>query len=68
MTQPIDFLELSGKSFLVFGVANRKSVAYSIGRTLTESGARVAYVVRGEAERAQVRKLFPEADIFLCDV
>ena len=39
MTQPIDFLQLAGKTFLVFGVANRKSVAYAIGRTLERSGA-----------------------------
>ena len=36
-----DFLNLSGKAFLVFGVANRKSVAWFVGRSLEEQGARV---------------------------
>ena len=34
----MDFLQLTGKSILIFGVANRKSVAWHIGRVLTEAG------------------------------
>ncbi len=45
----MDFLQLAGKSILVFGVANRKSVAFHIGRLLEEAGARVVYVVRSRA-------------------
>ena len=30
----MSFLTLAGKTFLVFGVANRKSVAWAVGRTL----------------------------------
>ena len=36
----MDFLQLSGKSILIFGLANRKSVAWHIGRVLAEAGAR----------------------------
>ncbi len=56
------------KSFLVFGVANRKSVAYAISRVLEEAGARVAYVVRSEEQREKVSKLLKERDVFVCDV
>ena len=68
MTANPDFLQLSGKTILVLGVANRKSVAYHISRTLDEVGAQVIHIVRNEAVREQVAKLFPGADIYLCDV
>ena len=45
----MDFLQLSGKSVVVFGVANKKSVAWHIGKTLESHGAKVIYVVRSEA-------------------
>ena len=41
-----DFLELEGKTILVMGVANRKSIAYKIGTTLAAAGAEVLYAVR----------------------
>ena len=34
-----DFLQLSGKTVLVFGVANRKSVAWFVAQSLEEAGA-----------------------------
>jgi enoyl-[acyl-carrier protein] reductase I len=68
MNSPLDFLQLTGKSFLVFGVANRKSVAYHIGRTLEECGARVVYVVRSAEQRDRVRELLGSAEVFTCDV
>jgi enoyl-[acyl-carrier protein] reductase I len=68
MNTPADFLQLSGKSFLVFGVANRKSVAYAISRVLEEAGAEVVYVVRNEEQRERVRSLLKDREIFVCDV
>lgn len=64
----MDFLQLSDKSILVFGVANRKSVAYHIGRTLAEVGANVVYVVQSEERRAGTAKLLGDADVYVCDV
>ncbi|MBM82388.1 MAG: enoyl-ACP reductase [Planctomycetaceae bacterium] len=64
----MDFLELSGKRILVFGVANRKSVAYHVGRLLTEAGANVIYVVRSNERCDSVRKLLDPAPIYVCDV
>lgn len=63
-----DFLQLTGKTILVFGVATRKSVAYHIATTLTEAGAKVVYAVRSEARRIAVSKLFPDSEVFVCDV
>ncbi len=68
MNTPADFLQLANKSFLVFGVANRKSVAYAISRVLEEAGARVVYVVRNEEQREKLGKLLKDRDVFLCDV
>jgi len=64
----MDFLQLGDKLILVFGVANRKSVAYAIGRVLSEAGAKCTYVVRDESVRQNVAKLLAEEDIFTCNV
>jgi enoyl-[acyl-carrier protein] reductase I len=63
-----DFLELAGKRILVFGVANRKSVAWHISRVLLEAGAEVVYVVRSAERREQLRPLVGEAAVLVCDV
>ena len=63
-----DFLQLADKTFLVFGVANRKSVAFHIGKTLEENGAQVVYVVRSEQRRESLRKWLPTAEVHVCDV
>jgi enoyl-[acyl-carrier protein] reductase I len=49
-------------------VANRKSVAYAIARTLSEVGANVVHVVRDVETRDRVAKLTDGADIYTCDV
>lgn len=63
-----DFLRLSGKRVLVTGVANRKSVAFHVGRLLTEVGAIVVYAVRSEQRREAVGKLLGDAPVYVCDV
>lgn len=64
----MDFLQLAGKRVLVFGVANRKSVAYRIANMLTEVGAQVVYVVRSAERKASVAKLLGDAPVYVCDV
>jgi enoyl-[acyl-carrier protein] reductase I len=64
----MDFLQLAGKRILVFGVANRKSVAYAVGRVLSEAGADCVYVVRDEAVRRNAAKLLAGEDVFACNV
>ncbi len=71
---PTDFLQLAGKTVLVTGVANRKSVAWHIAKLLTEADCRVIYSVRSEQRREQLAKLIGTAigqgadDILVCDV
>ncbi len=64
----MSFLKLDGKSIAVFGVANKKSVAYAIAKTLEEAGAKVIYVVRSEQRREQLAKLLEGRPIYVCDV
>ncbi len=64
----VDFLQLAGRRVLVFGVANRKSVAFHVGKVLEEAGTEVLYVVRSEERRESVAKLLGESPIFVCDV
>lgn len=64
----MDFLQLKGKTILLLGVANRKSVAFLIGKILTEAGADVLYSVRSQARAESVRKLVGDAPIYVCDV
>jgi enoyl-[acyl-carrier protein] reductase I len=63
-----DFLQLAGRTIVVFGVANRKSVAWHVGRVLQEAGATVVHVVRNEARREQLAPLVGDAEIYTCDV
>jgi enoyl-[acyl-carrier protein] reductase I len=62
------FLDIDKKSFVVFGMANKKSVAYAIAKTLMDEGAFVIHVVRSEERRQTAKKLFPDCPVFLCDV
>ncbi|MCF7686790.1 MAG: SDR family oxidoreductase [Cephaloticoccus sp.] len=63
-----DFLNLSGKTFLVLGVANKKSVAWFVAHGLEEQGAKVLYSVRSEARKASLNKLLADKPVFVCDV
>ncbi len=66
---PADFLQLAGKTVLVAGVANKKSIAWHVAKQLTEAECRVIYSVRSEARQEQIKKLIgDEADVFVCDV
>lgn len=64
----MDFLQLSGKRFLIFGVANKKSVAYAVSKLLKDEGAECVFVVQNDAISERVKKLFPDSEIFTCDV
>ena len=64
----MSFLGLEGKTFLVFGLANRKSVAWFVGRSLEAEGARVLYSVRSEARKKSLETLAAGKPVFICDV
>ncbi|MCC5022641.1 MAG: SDR family oxidoreductase [Candidatus Synoicihabitans palmerolidicus] len=63
-----DFLNLTGKTFVVAGVANRKSVAWLSAKTVEEQGAKVVYSVRSETRKASLAKLLGDRSVFICDV
>jgi len=63
-----DFLQLTGKTIVVFGVANRKSVAWFIAKELEEQGAKVLYSVRSEARRKSLETQLAGRPVFICDV
>jgi len=64
----MDFLQLAGKSVLIFGVANRKSVAWHIARVLAEAGARCVHVVQNEEAKQNASRLLSGCDVYACDV
>ncbi|PTY04792.1 enoyl-ACP reductase [Opitutaceae bacterium EW11] len=63
-----DFLKLNGKTFVVFGVANKKSVAWHVARSLETEGAKVVYSVRSEARWKSLDTLLAGKPVFVCDV
>ena len=62
------FLGVEKKKFIIFGLANKKSVAAAIGRTMVAEGADLIHVVRSEERKKTARKLFPGCPVFICDV
>jgi enoyl-[acyl-carrier protein] reductase I len=64
----VSFLNLENKTFVVFGVANKKSVAFHIGQALSEAKANVIYSVRSNERRESLAQRLPEASIHVCDV
>jgi enoyl-[acyl-carrier protein] reductase I len=63
---------LSGKSALIFGVANRRSIAWAIAQSLAKGGAQVAFTYQGERIEAGVRELAESlgqnSPVLPCDV
>jgi enoyl-[acyl-carrier protein] reductase I len=64
----VSFLNLENKNILVTGVANKKSVAFHIGKTLQKEGANVLYSVRTEERKKQIEKLVTPSPVYVCDV
>jgi enoyl-[acyl-carrier protein] reductase I len=63
-----DFLALCGKTFLVMGVANKKSVAYRIANLIEQLGGTVIYSVRSESRKESLTKLLSDRTVLVCDV
>ncbi len=64
----MSFLNLENKTILVLGVANKKSVAFHIGKALEEEGANVLYSVRSQARKKSTAKFLDPAPVYVCDV
>lgn len=64
----MSFLNVAGKTFLVFGIANKRSVAYHVARQLLDEGATVICSVRSPQRAESVAKLLPDCPVHVCDV
>jgi enoyl-[acyl-carrier protein] reductase I len=64
-------IDLTGKVAVVFGLANKRSIAWAIAQKLSEAGARLAICYQSERLKREAEALIPElrdAQIFQCDV
>jgi enoyl-[acyl-carrier protein] reductase I len=62
---------LDGRVAVVFGVANKRSIAWSIAQGLHEAGARLAITYQNERLEQEAKDLIlslPGAEAFMCDV
>lgn len=63
---------LEGKNGIIFGVANHRSIAWSIARAWLQAGARLAFTYQGERVRSNVEGLVAELGddipVLPCDV
>src|SRR5215470_570720 len=68
--EPMSF-SLEGRTAVVFGVANKRSIAWSIAQGLHAAGAKLAITYQNERLEAEAKDLIlslPGAEAFMCDV
>lgn len=62
---------LEGKTGIIFGVANKRSIAWAIAQSLSEQGMRLAFTYQGERLKESVAALtttIPNSLLLPCDV
>jgi len=63
---------LENKAGIIFGVANKRSIAWATAQALHEAGARLAFAYQGERLKENVEKLtndeMPGSPLLSCDV
>ncbi len=63
---------LQNKTGIIFGVANKRSIAWATAQALHGAGARLAFAYQGERLKENVEKLtreeMPDAPLLSCDV
>ncbi len=64
----MSYLGIENKTFLVFGVANKKSIAWHISEILESEGAKVIYSVRSDERKTTISKLLGNKPVYICDV
>jgi len=64
----MSFLSLEGRVILVFGVANKRSVAWHVARVLEDQGATVVYSVRSPERADSLRRLLADREVHVCDL
>ncbi|MGM0836815.1 MAG: enoyl-ACP reductase FabI [Bacillota bacterium] len=66
-------LSLNGRTYVVMGVANKRSIAWGIARSLHDAGARLVFTYAGERLEKSVRELAESLDrndslVLPCDI
>jgi enoyl-[acyl-carrier protein] reductase I len=64
-------LNMQGKNAIVFGVANKRSIAWAIAQSLSTAGARLAITYQNERMKQEAHDLIqslPGAEAFQCDL
>ncbi len=64
----MSFLDVEDKVFFIVGIANKKSVAFHIAKTLIENGAKIIVSAQNEKNLNSIKKLLPDAPSFILDV
>lgn len=64
----MSFLGVEKRTFLIFGLANRKSIAWFVGKSLQEQGARVLYSVRSLQRKQELSRWVDPSILYVCDV
>src|SRR5712691_4591137 len=63
---------LAGRTGIVFGVANRRSIAWAIAQAWHDAGAKLAFTYQGERLKENVEELVsgfgPDTPMYPCDV
>src|SRR5438477_7417542 len=63
---------LKDKLSIIFGVANKRSIAWATAQALHEAGARLAFAYQGDRLKENVESLtkaeMPDSPLFSCDV
>ena len=65
------FEDLKGRTAVVFGVANKRSIAWAIAQGLHAAGANLAITYQNERMEMEAKDLIlslPGAEAFMCDV
>ncbi len=68
---PFMFEDLKGRTAVVFGVANKRSIAWAIAQGLHAAGANLAITYQNERMEQEAKDLIlslPGAEAFMCDV
>jgi enoyl-[acyl-carrier protein] reductase I len=66
-----ELINLDGKTAVIFGLANKRSIAWGIALKLHEAGAKLAICYQNERMKAEAQGLIddlPSAEGFQCDV
>ncbi len=64
-------LTMQGKNAVIFGVANKRSIAWGIAQALSDAGAQLAITYQNERMKQEAHDLIhslPGAEAFQCDV